>query len=170
MAFALYRLPQPALLGRVVLLPLGVCGAAGGAEAPGVVHLIALRLFLMAVPLHHRTVAVAAPVGAPCADVVAVCRLDEVGGDVNLRYGGELVGGVKVAVADDSGLYDVGGGGAAVLVEAGAGGEGLGGAVFKEWAVVAYFERRLDAVVCGLGWVYECSVLGVGAGWLHDIP
>ncbi|AMO89715.1 hypothetical protein WM42_2013 [Corynebacterium simulans] len=44
-----------------------------------------------------------------------MCRLDEVGGDVNLRYGGELVGGVKVAVADDSGLYDIGGGGAAVL-------------------------------------------------------
>ena len=124
----------------------------------------------MAVPLHHRAVAVAAPVGAPCADVVAVCRLDEVGGDVNLRYGGEPVGGVKVAVADDPGLYDVCGGGAAVLVEAGAGGEGLGGAVFEEWAGVTYFERCLDAVVWCSGGVYECSVFGVGAGWLHDVP
>ena len=110
MPLAVYRLPQPALLSRVLLFPLGVGGAAGGTEAPRVVHLIALRLLLMPVPLDHRALAVSAPVGAPCADVVAVCRLDEVGRDVNLRYGGELVGGVEVTVADDACLYDVGGG------------------------------------------------------------
>ncbi|MFR9869161.1 hypothetical protein ACL1CN_10435 [Corynebacterium striatum] len=84
MPLAVYRLSQTPLLSRVLFLPLGVGGAAGRAEAPGVVHLIALGLLLMAVPFDHWEVAVAAPVRAPCADVVTVCLLDEVGGDVNL--------------------------------------------------------------------------------------
>ena len=42
--------------------------------------------------------------------------------------------------------------------------------MLEERAVAAHFERRLDAIMRGLGGVYECSVFGLGAGWLHDVP
>ena len=107
---AVYRLPQPTLLSRVLFLPLGVGGSAGRAEASGIVHLVAFRLLLMPVPLDHWAAAVSAPVGAAGADIVAARRLNEVGGDFNLGDGGELIGSVKVTVTDNARLDDVGGG------------------------------------------------------------